>query len=165
MPLVLATSPMVRLCAINFPPSLKCANDKPSSGKKVKRISYSRPACTGGGGDGYSRPAKIVSPPREPKRPDRERDNDEPSLGRGGDRQLARPARSLRADLRPTRPLRAPLPRPPGGRRSRRGAGPRAVPDRIRAAQDVRRAPRDRPAVPGRDRPGPLSETPRPPGT
>src|SRR5206468_6014848 len=90
MPLVLATSPMVRLCAINFPPSLKCANDEPSSGRKVKRISDSRPACTGGGGDGYSRPAKIVSPPREPKRPDRERDNDEPSLGRGGDRQLAR---------------------------------------------------------------------------
>src|SRR2546426_11569720 len=123
MPLVLATSPMVRLCAINFPPSLKCANDKPSSGRKVKRISDSRPACTGGGGDGYSRPATIVSPPGEPKRPDRERDNDAPSLGRGGGPQLARPARRLRAGLRPARPPRARLPRPPGWGRERRAAG------------------------------------------
>jgi len=31
---------------IDFPPSLKCADDKPSSGGKVKRVSDSRPDCT-----------------------------------------------------------------------------------------------------------------------
>src|SRR5207245_8863939 len=55
---------------------------------------------------------------------------------------------------------RAPLPGPPGGRRSRGGAGRRAVPDRVRAAQDVRRVARERAPVAVRDRLKSINEAP-----
>ena len=103
----------------------------------------------------WRHPGQSANPLR-----DREREDDELSLGRRGDRPLAGRARGLRAGLRPPRRHRAPLPGPPGGRRSRGGAGRRAVPDRVRAAQDVRRVARERAAVAVRDRLESVAEAP-----
>ena len=58
---------------------------------------------------------------RRTRRRDREKQDDELSLGRGGDRALTGRARGLRADLRPPRGHLAALPGPPGGRQSRGG--------------------------------------------
>ena len=109
---------------------------------------------------GRPRPrGRIVASPANHTPRSGKRDS-ELSLGRRGDRPLAGRARGLRADLRPPRRHRAPLPGPPGGRRSRGGAGRRAVPDRVRAAQDVRRVARERAAVAVRDRLEPVAEAP-----
>src|SRR5262245_9333721 len=91
---------------------------------------------------------------------DREREGDELLLGRPGDRPLAGRARGLWADLRPPCRHRAPFPGPPGGRRGCRGAGRRAVPDRVRTAQDVRRVARERAPVAVRDRLESVAEAP-----
>src|SRR5262249_46547456 len=104
--------------------------------------------------------AKLISlRPRTTPR-DREREDGECCFGRRGDGPLAGRARGLRAHLRPPRGHRAPLPGPPGGRRGRGGAGRRAVPDRVRAAQDLRRLPRERAPLAVRDRLEPVAEAP-----
>ena len=103
--------------------------------------------------------AIVFAAPRTQPR-DRERTDDELSLGRGGDRPLAGRARGLRVDLRPPRGHPASLPGPPGGCQGRGGAGRRAVPDRVRAAQDVRRVARERAPVAVRDRLEPVAEAP-----
>src|SRR5262249_60832859 len=73
-------------------------------------------------------------------------------LGRRVNWPLAGGPRGLRADLRPPRGPPAALPGPPGGRPGRGGAGRRAVPDRVRAAQGLRRLARERASVAVRDR-------------
>src|SRR5437868_217996 len=110
-------------------------------------------------GDRSGLPAAAATALRTESR-DREREEDELSLGRGGDQPLAGRARGLRADLRPPRGQPAALPGPAGGRQSRGGTGRRAVPDRVRAAQDVRRIARERAPVAIRDRLESVAEAP-----